>query len=76
MKKKLVQKQTLILNSNKTVINSSQNVEFSKNSLTERIAKSRYLGIEIDKELKIDIHCKKLLKRASKVASKIYHTLA
>ena len=52
-------------------------LNFQKNSLTERIAKrSRYLGIEIDKELKIDIDCKKLLKRASKVASKIYHTLA
>ena len=42
--------------------------------MTERIAKrGRYLGMEIDNELKIDTHCEKLLKRASKVASIIYY---
>ena len=29
--------------------------------------------MEIDNELNFDIHCEKLLKRASKVASFIYH---
>ena len=48
-----------------------------KNSLTEKFAKSRRQpGIEVDNELKIDIHCEKLLKRASKVASIIYQIRA
>ena len=66
----------LTLNSDKTVIInfSNQIVENGKSSLTEKFAKrGRYLGMEIDNELKIDIHCEKLLKRASKEASIIYH---
>ena len=55
----------------------NQIVESGKNSWTENFAKSgRYLGMEIDNELKFDIHCEKLLKRASKVASIFYHMRA
>ena len=57
----LLKNNRLTLNSDKTVIInfSNQIVENRKNWLTEKFSKNgRYLGMEIDKELKFDIHCK------------------